>query len=239
MSIPTWGNYSLDQMLLNISRQIEQRERDGLINVNNFNERALYNRDFKMFDVVFTIDWNTIYFGIEKIHEEESRSLREDQPFFVNVSKQNDTHLLIGNDEWNKTMMECEYDNLEQQNDFLSSTYDELIDILMQRISTNCPVTIKKMFIREIIRRATGYNEEINSDIFNILLHTDNPNELLRMILFVIGNIEQTRKLIPVIINNERKRNIDIEPPRKIHFNHDTMSNYNVMSNSTNSFTFN
>ena len=127
MSIPNWENYSLDQILRNISIQVEQRERNGLINIHNFNERALYNKDFKMFDLVFTINWNTIYLGIIQIHKEESRLLQENQMLFANVFKQNGTHLLIGNSEWNKTMMECEYDNIEQQNDFLSSTYDELI----------------------------------------------------------------------------------------------------------------
>ena len=225
MSIPNWGNYSLDQMLRNISRQVEQRERDGLINIHNFNERALYNKDFKMFDLIFTIDWNRIYLGIIQIHKEESRLLQENQMLFANVFKQNGTHLLIGNSEWNKTMMECEYDNFEQQNDFLSSTYDELIKILIEKISNNCPINIKKILIREIIRRATGYNEEINSDIFNILLSINNPKELIRIILFIIGQIEQMKKLVPVIVKNERKRNIEIEPPKKIHYNHDTMSN--------------
>ena len=70
MSIPNWENYSLDQILRNISIQVEQRERNGLINIHNFNERALYNKDFKMFDLVFTINWNTIYLGIIQIHKE-------------------------------------------------------------------------------------------------------------------------------------------------------------------------
>lgn len=240
MSIPTWGNCSLDQMLRNISIQVEQKERNGLINIHNFNERALYNNDYKIFDLVFTINWNTIYLGIQKIHEEETRLLQENQMLFVNVIKQNGTHLLIGNGEWNKTMMECEYDNLEQQNDFLSSTYDELIKTLLEKMNNGCPINIKKIFIKEIIRRATGYNEEINSDIFNILLHIDNPKELIRIILFIIGQIEQMKKFVPVIVKNERKRNIEIEePPRKIYFNHDTVSNYNIMNTSTNSFTFN
>lgn len=205
MSVPYWSNRSLDQMLIDISRQVSQREQQGMFNDQSFKRTAVYNGDYKIYDVFYNIDWNEIYKGIDSIHREESDSIHETNMLFAYAFRTRGRHLMISNTEQRQTMMECEPSIIEEKIDFVSATYDELLNELVKRMNTGCSSNVKRIFIKEIIRRATGYREEINPFILNILLVVSEPKELVRMILFIIGQIDQMKRLVPVNIRNERK----------------------------------
>lgn len=192
-------------MLIDISRQVSQREQQGMFNDQSFKRTAVYNGDYKIYDVFYNIDWNEIYKGIDSIHREESDSIHETNMLFAYAFRTRGRHLMISNTEQRQTMMECEPSIIEEKIDFVSATYDELLNELVKRMNTGCSSNVKRIFIKEIIRRATGYREEINPFILNILLVVSEPKELVRMILFIIGQIDQIKRLVPVNIRNERK----------------------------------
>ena len=93
-------------------------------------------------------------------------------------------------------------------------------------MNTGCSSNVKRIFIKEIIRRATGYREEIDPFILNILLFITEPNVLVRMILFIIGQIDQMKRIVPVNIKNERKTyNVTYPNPKRILNEHGRMFN--------------
>ena len=130
MSVPYWSNRSLDQMLIDISRQVSQREQQGMFNDQSFKRTTVNNRDYKIYDVFYTIDWKKIYYGIDRIHREESKSFYENNMLFANVFRTRGRHLMISNTEQRQTMMECEPSIVENKIDFVSATYDELLFLL-------------------------------------------------------------------------------------------------------------
>ena len=231
MSVPYWSNRSLDQMLIDISRQVSQREQQGMFNDRSFNRTGVYNVDYKIYDVFYTIDWKKIYSGIDRIHREESDSIHETNMLFANVFRTKGRHLMISNTEQRQTMMECEPSTIENQIDFVSATYDELLIELVKRMNTSCSSNVKRIFIKEIIRRATGYREEIDPFLLDILLVVSEPKELVRMILFIIGQIDQMKRLVPVNIKNERKTyNVTYPNPKR------NLNEHCRMFNDTNSY---
>lgn len=226
MSVPYWSNRSFDQMLIDISRQVSQLEQQGMFNDQSFKRTAVNNEDYKIYDVFYTIDWKKIYFGIDRIHREESKSFYENNMLFANVFRTRGRHLMISNTEQRQIMMECEPSIIENKIDFVSATYDELLIELVKRMNTGCSSNVKRIFIKEIIRRATGYREEIDQFILNILLFITEPNVLVRMILFIIGQIDQMKRIVPVNIKNERKTyNVTYPNPKIILSEHGRMFN--------------
>lgn len=230
MSVPYWSNQKLDQMLIDISRQVSQREQQGMFNDQSFKRTAVYNGDYKIYDVFYNIDWNEIYKGIDSIHREESDSIHETNMLFAYAFRTRGRHLMISNTEQRQTMMECEPSVIEEKIDFVSATYDELLNELVRRMNTGCSSNVKRIFIKEIIRRATGYREDIDPFILNILLVVSEPVELVRMILFIIGQIDQMKRLVPVNIRNERKTyNVTYPNPKR------NLNEHGRMFNDTNS----